>query len=116
MAENVKKKGKNTNFPVQKKHAWIIISGLLVFLLYIYLAGDFGLLRHWQLNKKKETLEKEIQHLQLQRDSLQIAIERLKTDSSYMAKIAREKYNMGQPDEEILKIINNSSEKLNEKQ
>lgn len=75
-------------------------------LAYVYIAGDFGLLQHWRLRQTKAELEKEINNLRLQQDSLQTAIERLKADSSYMAKIAREKYNMGLPDEEIIHIIN----------
>ncbi len=63
----------------------------------------------------EETLEKEIEQLRFQHDSLQIAIVKLKTDSSYMAKVAREKYNMGLPDEEIIKIINKNSKVPNEK-
>ncbi|MCA9732370.1 MAG: septum formation initiator family protein [Deferribacteres bacterium] len=116
MAESEKNKSTISKLPVQRRHAWIIISGVLLFLLYIYIAGDFGLLRHWQLSNEKQLLEKEIEELQFKRDSLQVAIERLKTDSSYMAKIAREKYNMGLPDEEIIKIINKDSDALNEKQ
>ena len=99
----VKKKQK---ISLQGKHAWIILTAVILFLCYIYLAGDFGLLQHWRLREKRDALEQEIVQLRQQQDSLRVTIERLKADSSYIAKIAREKYNMGLPDEEIIRIIN----------
>ncbi len=101
----IKKKNKIKRFS-GRRHAWIIIYGVILLLAYIYIAGEFGLLQHWRLRQTKISLEKKIVQLRLQQDSLQTAIERLKADSSYMAKIAREKYNMGLPDEEIIRIIN----------
>ncbi|KAA3619403.1 MAG: septum formation initiator family protein [Calditrichaeota bacterium] len=100
------KNNKKQKGPPQRRHAWIIVSGVILLLVYIYVAGDFGLMQHWRLRKTRESLEKEIKQLRIQQDSLQTAIERLKADSSYMAKIAREKYNMGLPDEEIIRVIN----------
>lgn len=88
-----------------------------VALLVIYLyCWRFRTASPLAIEQRKTTPGKEIEELQFKRDSLQVAIERLKTDSSYMAKIAREKYNMGLPDEEIIKIINKDSDALNEKQ
>ncbi len=84
---------------------WIILSAFIVLLLYLYIGGKYGLYRHWQLKQKRQALMEEIHVLKQERDSLRIVIQRLKTDSSYIAKVAREKYNMGKPDEEIIRII-----------
>ena len=100
-----RKKKKNAFIP-NRRHAWIILSGVILLLAYVYIAGEFGLLQHWRLRQSKAKLEREIEQLRIQQDSLQTAIQRLKSDSSYMAKIAREKYNMGLPDEGIIRIIN----------
>ena len=79
--------------------------GFILFLSYLYIGGDYGLLEHYRQHKKKQALAAEIDALRGEQDSLRVLIERLRSDSSYIGKIAREKYNMGYSDEEILRVI-----------
>ncbi len=85
--------------------SWILFSGIILFLLYLYIGGDYGLYRHWQLKQKRQVLYKELQLAKQEKDSLTVVIQKLKTDSAYIIKIAREKYNMGKPNEEIIHIV-----------
>ncbi|RMD91895.1 MAG: septum formation initiator family protein [Calditrichaeota bacterium] len=100
----MKKKKKRTK---QKRLSlsWFILLSVIGLLIYLYIGGDYGLYQHWKLKKQKRILLQEFQQLKKEQDSLQVVIQQLKTDSSYMAKIAREKYNMGRPDEEIIRVI-----------
>ncbi len=84
---------------------WLILLSIIGLLLYLYVGGEYGLYQHWKLSKQKERLLQELNALKLEQDSLYLEIERLKYDSTYIAKIAREKYNMGYPDEEVIRII-----------
>jgi len=88
-----------------RKIAWAILVAFLIFLAYLYIGGDYGLWQHWKLSQKRDHLEKELATLRREQDSLRTVIQKLKTDSSYIEKVAREKYNMGKPDEEIIRII-----------
>lgn len=87
------------------KPAWIILIGFILFLAYLYIGGDYGLLEHYRQHKKREALLNEIDYLKAEQDSLRLVIKKLKSDSSFMAKVAREKYNMGYSDEEIIRVI-----------
>ena len=90
---------------IQRVPAWVLTSGCVVVLAYLYIGGEYGLLEHYKLNNKKHVLVQNIDALQFEQDSLRLMISRLQADSSYMAKIAREKFDMGFPDEEILRVV-----------
>lgn len=98
-----KKKNKQTR--QKRKIAWGILVAFLLFLGYLYIGGDYGLWQHWKLTRKRDQLVKELATLRREQDSLRVVIRKLKSDSSYIEKVAREKYNMGKPDEEIIRII-----------
>lgn len=85
--------------------AWIILIGFILILSYLYIGGDYGLIEHYRQHQKKQILLQEIKSLKTEQDSLRNIIERLKADSSFIGKIAREKYNMGYSDEEIIRVI-----------
>ncbi len=85
---------------------WAILSLFIGLLLYLYIGGEYGLYHHWQLKKEREKLRRELEIQKHVSDSLRTVIHWLKYDSTYMAKVAREKYNMGKPDEEIIRIVN----------
>lgn len=55
--------------------------------------------------KRNKLLLQKLMRCEGEQDSLRVLIERLRSDSSYIGKIAREKYNMGYSDEEILRVI-----------
>lgn len=99
-----KKRGKK-KFKLQHVPPWLILIGAIGLLGYLYIGGEYGLWQHWKQHQKKQQLLREIAQLRAEKDSLTIVIERLRTDSSYIAQIAREKYFLGLPDEEIIRII-----------
>ena len=107
MARSARKK----RAPAKKMHAWVVLSCVIVFLSYLYLSGDYGLIQHWKLHQQRSALERELEALQLEQDRLRVVLRKLETDSSFMAKIAREKFNMGLTDEEILRVIQKKDEK-----
>lgn len=84
---------------------WIILVGFILFLSYLYIGGDYGLWQHYKLHQRTKQLSLEVERLRAEQDSLRHLIKRLRADSSYIAKVAREKYNMGYPDEEIIRVI-----------
>ncbi|MFQ5630915.1 MAG: septum formation initiator family protein [bacterium] len=85
--------------------AWVILIGFILFLSYLYIGGEYGLLEHYKQHKKKQAVVETLESLKMEQDSLRIMIERLRADSSFIGKIAREKYNMGYSDEEIIRVI-----------
>lgn len=85
--------------------AWVLLIALILFLGYLYLGGDYGLIEHYRQHRKKQQLMQEITRLKSEQDSLRTLVEKLKADSSFIGKIAREKYNMGYSDEEIIRVI-----------
>ena len=81
------------------------LFGFILFLSYLYIGGEYGLLEHYKQHKKKQSYINKITSLKARQDSLRTVIERLKSDSSFIGKTAREKYNMGYSDEEIIRVI-----------
>lgn len=79
----------------------LIIAGVLVILSYVIFWGEYNFYELYQLNRQNQKLIEEIQATEMARDSLHKEIEKLKNDSSYIEKIAREQYLMGKQDEKI---------------
>jgi len=96
-----------TNNEVTKKSipVWVIMLGLILVLAYLYVGGDYGLLAHYRISQKKEAIISRLDALKAEQDSLRTVLVRAKSDSAFMAKIAREKFNMGLPDEEIIRVV-----------
>ncbi len=84
---------------------WAALTVGILVLCYMYIGGDYGLWQHYQREQKKEQLSQELIQLRQEQDSLRVLIKRLESDSSFIAKTAREKYNMGRSDEEIIRVI-----------
>ena len=82
----------------------------------LFLFADRGTLHFYNSFEEKEKLQQEIDTLEAKKERLETEKDKLENDPEYIEKIAREKYNMGLPDEEIIKIINKDSDALNEKQ
>lgn len=93
----------------QKKLKWrpryfFLIAGIL-FLSYIFLLGNHGLIRYYQLQKRKEELIQQINFLKQEQARLQKEIDMLTNNYRYIEKIAREKYQMGKEGEKIYFMI-----------
>jgi cell division protein FtsL len=83
---------------------WIIIS-VVLFFLAISLFGNQGLIAIYKASNENRSLAEQINESRRTIDSLENEIERLKNDTSYIEKIAREKLGMARRNEKIYKFI-----------
>lgn len=84
--------------------AWAALA-VLLYVAYSYFGGSYGLIQLWRLQHRQAALAQEISQLQQQQDSLRQEIKLLKTDSSHIEKVARERYHLGKPGEKIYTIV-----------
>ena len=84
--------------------AWLACA-VLLYIAYSYLGGSSGLIQYGRLQLRRIKLEKEISQLQARQDSLKQAIFRLQNDTTYIEKVARERYYMGRPGETIYTVL-----------
>lgn len=79
--------------------------GVLIYVAYSYFGGSYGLIQFWRLKQRQSALNHEVIRLQVQQDSLRREIHLLQTDTTYIEKMARERYKMGKPGEKIYQIV-----------
>ena len=79
--------------------------GFVILLSVILLSGDQGIFAFYQSFRRMETLRNELEHSHRTIDSLKVEIERLKSDTQYIERIAREKYGMAKNGEKLYKFI-----------
>ncbi|MBM4129337.1 MAG: septum formation initiator family protein [Nitrospira sp.] len=87
-----------------KKRRLITLTVLLLALIYIAVSvvfGDMGLLRYFELNKKRANLERQIKETQRENEQLKGTIKSIKEDPYYKEKHAREEFGLAKPDEYI---------------
>lgn len=79
----------------------MVLGAMVVYIAYSYLGGSYGFYNLWMLHRKKSALQTELAQLQARQDSLKREISRLQNDTTYIEELARKKYNMGKPGEDI---------------
>jgi cell division protein FtsB len=84
----------------------IIVASILT--AYLLLFSDYGLIKRVSLETQVTDLEKELIQQQQITDSMNIAIKKLKLDTLEIERIAREKYGMTKPNEDIYYIKKDS--------
>ncbi len=82
---------------------FLILGALL--LSYIFLFGNHGLIRYFQLQYRKNELNRQITAMKEEQERLQKEIDMLQNNYHYIEKIAREKYQMGKNGEKIYFMI-----------
>ena len=82
------------------------------FLITIFLTGvtflftvDFGIIKLINLKQERSNLQLEIEQLLTQQTTIREEIKKLKYDTSYVEKIARERFLMVKPGEKVFKVI-----------
>jgi cell division protein FtsB len=81
----------------------LILGGILLFVVILFAVfSQHGLLKKLDLELEKSELAKEIQAEKLKMDSLQDAANKLMNDSLEIERIAREKYGLIKPNEEVI--------------
>ena len=71
---------------------------------YIFIAGDSGLMELAQRREELRRLEQHVADLVAENDSLKRVLSLLDSDSSFVEKVAREKYEMVKPGESLYLI------------
>ena len=74
-------------------------------LLVISLFGDQGIIALYKNRQQLRKLETEIKLSHRMIDSLRVELEKLKNDTGYIERIAREKLGMARRDEKIFKFV-----------
>jgi len=84
----------------------------IYFLITIFFIGltslllvDFGIIKLISLRQERNELQLEIEKLLTQQISIQEEIQKLKYDTSYVEKVARERFLMVKPGEKVFKVI-----------
>lgn len=88
----------------------IIVTLLLLLTVWLFVGGSDGFWAHWRMTRNIKALQRENAELRAQNIKLQEQITRLKLDSLYIERIARERYGMAQPGERVYRIIPNASQ------
>tara|TARA_Y100000996_G_scaffold402531_1_gene374588 strand:+ start:1724 stop:2044 length:321 start_codon:yes stop_codon:yes gene_type:complete len=83
---------------------YYIFSVVGIFLIIMLVFNDFGFLRYLKLKKEYISLDKELQILLLQQNTLRSEIDQLQTNQDYIEKIAREKFMMVKPGERVYRV------------
>ena len=81
------------------------MAALTIFGLGIFGFNDLGLLKWYSLRKERIKIQYEIDEL-IQREShLTEEIAKIKSDDTYLEKIAREKFQMVKPGEKVFRVV-----------
>lgn len=88
----------------KKAGRWLIIIAVSLFLVF-FLSGNDGMIALFQAHLENKNLESQIVNLEKTVDSLEITIRKLKTDTAYIEKIAREKLGMAGKNEKVYKFV-----------
>jgi cell division protein FtsB len=83
------------------------LAALTFFGLGIFVFNDLGLLKWYSLRRERIRIQYEIDDL-IQREShLTEEIAKIKSDDTYLEKIAREKFQMVKPGEKVFRVVDN---------
>lgn len=87
----------------QRKGRWFLILGILV-VFYVLFAGKDGLVKLFLIHREDMKNTKIVAQMHHTVDSLKNVIEKLKNDTTYIEKIAREELGMARKDEKVFKF------------
>lgn len=82
------------------KYVFVVV----VFFTYLIFFDDLNLIRKYQVRKEIRQLEQEYQYFQNEIATNKEMIQKLKNDTAFLEKYAREKYNMKRRNEDIFII------------
>lgn len=76
-----------------------------IYFFILFLSGNDGLIALFQAHLENKRLETKITEFQKTIDSLEVTIEKLKTDTTFIEHIAREKLGMAGKNEKVYKFV-----------
>ena len=90
----------------ENKRRRLVLFGVIISVIIgaVILFSDYGLVKLFNLEYRKSTLEDEITRQYQIKDSLQKEIRAMRYDTTQIERIAREKYGLVKPGEEIIII------------
>ena len=92
---------------VEKKKKFIrgILFLIAMSLSIVFIFGDHGLLQLYKLKKERAEIQNHISKLRQNREVLIAEKNRLENDLNYIEKLARERYRMAKPGEQVFKVV-----------
>ena len=90
--------------PIWIKLVRFILAAFILAICYELFFDTYGFATIYKTKQKIEQLKQEEKKQIARLVDLEIEVKRLKTDSLYLEKIARTRYNMGRQDEYIIKF------------
>jgi cell division protein FtsB len=85
--------------------ARVLLIAVLLIIGFIFIAGDVGLLKVWGAQRQVQNLRSKISDLERRNALLSAEIDRLKSDSFTIEKVAREKYGYLRPGDKVYRIV-----------
>ena len=89
----------------QKRFIRGILFLIAMTLLIVFVFGDHGLFQLYKLKKERAEIQNHILMLRKNKEVLITEKNRLENDLDYIEKLAREKYRMAKPGEQVFKVI-----------
>ena len=77
----------------------------------LFIFDDLGLLKWYSLRKERIRIQYEIDELIQREADLTEEISKIKSDDTYLEKIAREKFQMVKPGEKVFRVVDNRNVK-----
>lgn len=92
--------------PRRRRHygRLLLVLGFLL-ICYVYLGGDYGLLKIWSQRQQIEELRQQIHRLHAEQQDLKQECLQLETDSLYIEKKAREELGMVKKGERVYQFV-----------
>jgi cell division protein FtsB len=82
-----------------------LLIAVLLIIGFIFIAGDVGMLKVWSAQRQLQNLRSKITELESKNALLSAEIDRLKSDSFAIEKVAREKYGYLKPGDMVYRIV-----------
>lgn len=89
----------------KKRFKQLIVFSIFLLLLVVFGTGSRGTLNLWQITRDVDTLKEDIKNLEDEKKNLEEIKDKIENDSTYLEKIAREKYKMKKKGEKVYEII-----------
>jgi len=89
----------------QKKFIRGILFLIALTLSIVFIFGDHGLLQLYKLKQERAEIQNHISKLRQNREVLISEKNRLENDLNYIEKLARERYRMAKPGEQVFKVV-----------
>ena len=82
-----------------------ILLGAAGIALYVLLGGTRGVMGLYRLHRDVSSLQRQLHSARSTVDSLEVEILRLRSDTAYIERVARQKLGMARRDEQIYKFV-----------